>query len=360
MKVIITAPSLNSAHNVGGISSVTQFIISNNPTVDYIHFELGKRDNEKRNIIRIFKLIKDWFKWINCLKHNKDAVIHYNFALSKPSILRDPLFFFPAYWMNRHVIIHVHGGIFLTAPHIPQPFCWILNKVFCHPFSFIVLSEQEKKTIKQKFQARYITVLPNCIDLKDAELFARKEPHENKPITIGYIGRIASTKGMDYLLKACVTLKEQNIPFSLKLAGSEEIHNQYIPQFKSILNEQFEYCGIVSGSSKTEFLKTIDVFVLPSFFEGLPMSLLECMSYGIVPITTNVGSISEYVQDGQNGIFIKVKDSQTIVEAILKLVRNKKLISEYGNQAKATVFSRLSPGMYIDNLNKLYQGSPAI
>ena len=360
MKVIITAPSLNSLYNIGGISSVTQFIIVNNPTVDYIHFELGKRDNEKRNIIRIFKLIKDWFKWINCLRNNKDAVIHYNFALSKPSILRDPLFFFPAYWMNRHVIIHVHGGIFLTAPHIPQPFRHILNKVFSRPFSFIVLSEQEKDTIKLKFQAQYITVLPNCIDLKDAELFAKKELCENKPITIGYIGRIASTKGMDYLLEACAILKRQHIPFTLKLAGSEEIHNQYIPQFKSALNEQFEYCGIVSGSSKTEFLKSIDVFVLPSYFEGLPISLLECMSYGVVPITTNVGSISEYVQDGQNGIFIKVKDSQAIVEAILKLMQNKNLISEYGKQAKATVFSRLSPGMYIDKLNKLYQGSPAI
>ena len=46
MKVIITSPSLDPAQNIGGISSVTQFIIQNNKSADYIHFELGKKDNE--------------------------------------------------------------------------------------------------------------------------------------------------------------------------------------------------------------------------------------------------------------------------------------------------------------------------
>lgn len=357
MKVIIVAPSLNTQYNIGGISSVTQFIIANNPYVDYIHFELGKRDREKRNLIRIFKLIKDWCKWIKCLKQNPNAIIHYNFALSKPSILRDPLFFIPALWMKRHVILHIHGGIFLTASSIPQPFHWILDKIFSYSFSFIVLSEQEKKIIKERFHPQHVVVLSNCIDLTEAREYNKKRIDDNQPITIGYIGRIATTKGMDYLLEACIALKRQNVRFILKIAGSEEIHNQYLPKFKATLDEQFIYSGIVSGEAKINFFKSIDIFVLPSFFEGLPISLLECMSYGVIPITTNVGSINEYVKDGQNGIIIECQSSQSIINAIMKLNKNRELITEYSNQAKATIFNRLSPNQYIEKLNNLYKGN---
>ena len=62
MEIIITAPSLNTNQNVSGISSVTKFIIQNNKSVDYIHFELGKKDEDKRNIILAFKKYQDIFQ----------------------------------------------------------------------------------------------------------------------------------------------------------------------------------------------------------------------------------------------------------------------------------------------------------
>ena len=92
MNIIITSPSLNPKVNVSGISSVTQFIISNNRKQNYLHFELGKKDKEKGGWHRIPALIKKYREWKNVLALHPDAIVHYNFPLSKASLLRDPWF----------------------------------------------------------------------------------------------------------------------------------------------------------------------------------------------------------------------------------------------------------------------------
>ena len=195
--------------------------------------------------------------------------------------------------------------------------------------------------------------MPNCVDLQDAESFERVY-NWIEPLNIGYIGRIAVTKGMENLLQACRELKAKQIPFIVKLAGAEEVKDSFLPLFDSYLGHQFIYAGIVSGEKKNIFLKSLDVFVLPSYFEGLPMSLLECMSYGAVPVTTNVGSIGDVVEDCKNGLFIKMKDTDSIIEALTNLNNDREMLSRLGNEARATIFQNFNPHKYIQNLNIIY------
>ena len=159
---------------------------------------------------------------------------------------------------------------------------------------------------------------------------------------------------MDYLLKACVILKERNIPFQLKLAGAEEIEGQFLPKFSKMLDKQFEYYGLVSGEDKSNFLKSLDLFVMPTFFEGLPMSLLECMSYGAVPVITPVGSIPSVVADRQNGMFVKIKDSETIVDAISYLHAHRDKLEQMSKSSRDYIYEHFNPQTYIDNLNNIY------
>lgn len=351
--IIIISPSLDPKQNVSGISSVTQFIIQNNKDVNYIHFELGKKDNERGGIYRIGSILKCLFLWWKTLSKYPQAIIHYNFPLSKASILRDPLFIGIARIRKRKMTIHLHGGNFLTAPRIPFYLNVLLKKVLALPVPFIVLSELEKKLIQERFNCADINVLPNCVDLKVAEDFER-EPNVHNPLTIGYLGRIAETKGMDYLLEACIQMKKTGIPFFLKIAGKEEVKDKYIPTFQKELGDHFIYEGVVFGESKNNFLKSLDVFILPSFFEGLPMSLIECMSFGVVPVTTHVGSIGEIINDGDNGLFINIKDSQSIIQQIDRLERDRMLLSKLSNHSKEYIFRSFNPIIYIDKLNKIY------
>lgn len=90
MKVIINSPSLDPNVNVSGISAVTQFIISNNKNVDYIHFEVGRKDAESQGALsRITRILSNKKEWKELLQENKNAVVHYNIPLMKAAIIRD-------------------------------------------------------------------------------------------------------------------------------------------------------------------------------------------------------------------------------------------------------------------------------
>lgn len=353
MQIIIVSPSLDPTKNVSGVSSVTRFIIENNLSHDYVHFELGRKDDEKGGFYRIGSIIRSYRGWKHLLNKYPDAIVHYNFPLEKPSILRDTPFMRAALKNGNKMVVHIHGGTFLTSESIPFPFRQILNHVFSWQVPFITLSEKEAETIRNRFHAKIVVSLPNCIDLRDAKLFERKY-NKNLPLTLGYLGRIAQTKGMEYLLKACVLLKKRNILFCLKLAGTEEVEGQFLPQFNKMLGNQFRYCGCVSGETKNDFLRSLDLLVMPTFFEGLPMSLLECMSYGVVPVITPVGSIPTVVTYHKNGVLIKVKDVESIVDAISYLHTERDLLKQMSESSRDFIFKHFDPERYIDKLNNIY------
>ncbi|MBQ3576842.1 MAG: glycosyltransferase family 4 protein, partial [Coprobacter sp.] len=216
----------------------------------------------------------------------------------------------------------------------------------------IVLSELERKAIVERYNVRNVSVLPNCVDIK--EELPIKERKKDTPLTIGYMGRITKEKGMEFLLEACKSLRSDNICFKLMMAGKEDIQDEFIPRFKEILGSDFIYAGVVSGKKKDEFINKLDLFILPSFFEGLPMSLLECMAQGVVPVTTNVGSISDVVIDSKNGQFIEVKNSISIYNAISELNRDREKITELSQEAYQTIKSNFSPEEYVLQLNNIY------
>lgn len=354
LRIIIVSPSLDTTKNVSGISAVVQFIIDNNTKGDYVHFELGRKDSERGGIFRIFSLMKSYWHWHQLLKCEPNAIVHYNFPLSKASIIRDPLFMREAMKRRHHMLVHIHGGVFLTHfDNAPWLIKHILRKVFAWNVPFVVLGESEKRIVEKSFNAKRVVSLPNCVDLTDANTFQR-HTNTDKPLTLGYIGRIAETKGMEYLLQACVQLKRNGVPFIVKLAGTEEVKDYFLPLFDSYLGERFIYSGIVSGEKKNEFLRSLDVFVLPSFFEGLPMSLLECMSYGVVPVTTAVGSITDVVKNGKNGLLIKDHDKDSIVEVVAHLDADRNLLAILGQQARKTIFDKFNPQDYIKMLNRMY------
>lgn len=353
--VIITAPSLDPTQNVSGVSSVVNFIINNNPDVTYIHFELGKKDKENGGLYRIKRIIKSYLKWRKLLAENPDAIIHYSYPLSTFSIIRDFPFLSYCITNERKLVIHIHGGLFLTNPKIPFYLKFILKKVFSWNVPFIVLGDSEIKILKNRFGAKIVHYLPNCAELKDANEYAHEtELICDKPLTIGYLGRIEKNKGMTELLCAFQTLQKEGIPFKLTFAGKEQNHDEYLSHFAQELGSKFHYAGLVSGKTKCDFLRCLDVFILPSYFEGLPMSLLECMSYGAVPIVTPVGSIPEVVKNGENGLFIKIKDSDSIVKIIKELNNNRPLAKKLGENARNTIFKNFSPQVYIKKLNEIY------
>lgn len=353
MQSIIVAPSLDSARNVSGVSAVTLFIIKNNEKCEYIHFMQGKTDGEIGGFHRVVRILSAFRKWKKILQSYPEAIVHYNFPLDAFSIIRDYFFMRRSVKSGRRTVIHIHGGLFLFKDSKPFLLNCLLKRVFSWDTPFIVLSEKEKKRLDEEYHPGTVFVLPNCIDLSDASAF--KRDYSTSTMHILYLGRIEPNKGIDYIYGAVRKLKEQGLDFVLHFAGVEQKGCNYIDRFESLLDNRFVYEGVVSGKEKTELLQKCEVFLLPSFYEGLPISLLECMSFGMIPVTTDVGSIGDFVKDGQTGLFVKQKDADSIVEAIIKLHADITLREKLGENARQTIFHKLDPQEYIAQLNTIYE-----
>ena len=352
--VIVVAPSLDTRTNVSGVSAVVNFIIDNNKNIRYEHFLQGKSDLDNGGFLhRVIRIICNYRKWKSLLCEKNGYLIHYNFPLDAPSIIRDYFFIRYAVKHNMPIVIHLHGGLYLFKEKKPWIIKKMLNHIFSWPCQFIVLSKKEKNAIENEYGTDNVTVLPNCVDLREAKVFERDNCHD-ETLHILYLGRIEPNKGVDYILKAAEQLKNNDINFLLHIAGKDQCQDYYVTLFKESLKENFTYEGVVTGTAKTELLKKCQVFLLPSFYEGLPMSLLEAMSFGEVPVVTNVGSIGEVVKNGENGMFVNVKDSHTIVEAVTRLYSDRELLQELSTESKSTILNQFSPEEYINKLNTIY------
>ena len=362
-RVLIVAPSLEVATNVSGLSAVTNFIIKHNRECKYEHFLQGRSDGESGAFNRVMRIWRNYRVWKRRIEEyvNDNFVIHYNYPLDTPSIVRDYFFMRLARRKGIPMVIHIHGGLYLFKEQKPFFIKWILDRVFSWDNPFIVLSEKEREEIQRQYGTKNVTVLPNCVEIPCVNGNENVNENDNVNVNVNdngihilYLGRIEPNKGMDYLLEAMGMLKEKGQDVTLHFAGIEQGKNGYIGRFQELLGDHFIYEGVVSGNRKTELFRRCQVFVLPSLYEGLPMSLLETMSYGLVPVVTDVGSIGEYVKDGVNGLMIGVRDVVSIVNALERLMVDKKLMREMSTAARQTIITRLQPSKYVERLNKIY------
>jgi len=96
------------------------------------------------------------------------------------------------------------------------------------------------------------------------------------------------------------------------------------------------------------------VFLLPSYFEGLPYTILEAMAHGLPVIATNVGAIPEVIEEGINGFLINPGDIDDLTKKIKTLITNKALIEEIGKNNRRKIADKYSMDKQVENYKNLY------
>ena len=355
-QIIITSPCLDESLNVSGISTITKFIIKNNKSHVYSHFKLGKTDDQKRGLKWLLGTLWSFFVWCRMLIANKNVVIHFNHALEKPSIIRDFPFIVAARLLRRKMVIHLHGGIYLVSDP-PKWLRKISTLILTTKTPKIVLSASEKDILSKKFNIDNVFILPNSINTDEAKTFDRVYSG-NKPLNLLFMGRIVRSKGIEYIYEACVLLQKREIKFNLFLAGKGTEQDLYISKFSSLLKENFIFKGVVSGKEKNSLMQKCDIFLLPSVSgEGLPIALIESMSFGLVPITTSDGSMQHLVKNKETGIIVTKYSGEEIAGSIAQLNGDRTALEVLGRNAKKHILQNYNPNNYIQNLNLIYNAA---
>jgi glycosyltransferase involved in cell wall biosynthesis len=352
MRIIITAPSLNNNVNVGGISTVVKTIIEHNKQHSYYHYLLGKPDRPMNKMIGIMKLLLQLLKFPFYLMRNKIAIVHQNFPFDPKGLIREFTINLWCRLLNTPVVLHVHGGVMLMNGTRNLVFKMLAKSLFDNSKVVVVLSVLEKDALKKLYHYNSSTVLNNSIDTI---------PYSNsiKRLSVGkpsilFLGRIHESKGVDDIIVALEKLKKE-IDFRFILCGTGPLENYFVNSCKRILDNDFEFKGIVSGANKIEIIKQSDVFLLPSRYgEGLPIALLETMAAGVVPVVTDDASMKFVVQHEVNGIRVNKKDPTDLYEKLKSLLTNHLLFEQLSKNAAKTVAEKYNISNYIIQLNKIY------
>ena len=166
----------------------------------------------------------------------------------------------------------------------------------------------------------------------------------NSPNKILFPARIIKEKGIKELLKACSFLWKEKYSFLLEIAGSIDEEN-----ISSLSREEIEILHqnknirLLGKSNKIlEIYEDCDFVILPSYREGLSMSLLEAGSMGLPIITTDVPGCREIIDHNINGILIKSKCEDELKKAIIFYLDNPSIAIEYGKRLRAKVIKRFN------------------
>jgi glycosyltransferase involved in cell wall biosynthesis len=187
-----------------------------------------------------------------------------------------------------------------------------------------------------------VDVVPHGIKF-DPVLSARPHKSDNE-LTISYMGTLSKTKGVLDILRAAKELVPRYSKMKFRFAGmwwgqepdTKEIAFNIIRE--NGLAGNVEFVGFVHGHQKDNFLRNSDIFVFPSWYEGLGLVNLEAMAAGCPVISSKgVGAIPEIVLDGITGILVEPKHPEQIVQAITWLAENPEVRRKMGSAGRTRV-----------------------
>lgn len=139
------------------------------------------------------------------------------------------------------------------------------------------------------------------------------------------------------------------------LVGTGTILENLKKQVKKLeLDDNVIFTGSLSRSQIIEYYKNTTIFVLPSYREGFPTSLMEAMSCGVPSVATDVEGCDELIEDGENGILVPPKNPEKLAESIIYLLENEEFRNRIGINARDHIVRNYDWETITDGFEKLY------
>jgi len=206
---------------------------------------------------------------------------------------------------------------------------------------YIVQTKTAKKNLMAKLNLpeEKFRVIPNAIDLQEFnfELDIKKKKKDlginNENMNIVCVSKLRKGKGHEHLLEAFENVFAENKHLNLLIVGDGEQKNRLLRQIENYSCKNNIYF-LGNRSDVKEILKISDIFVLPTLGEGMSNAIMEAMVCGLPVITTDIPENKELITNNENGLLIPLKNVNFLEEAIKKIIYNKDLGGELGENAK--------------------------
>lgn len=173
-------------------------------------------------------------------------------------------------------------------------------------------------------------------------------------LVIGSAGRLSKEKGHRYLIEAFARIVKKHSGVKLLIVGNGLQYQRLVDSVQQLgIEGNVIFAGYQEDMDKV--YRGIDILVQPSLREGVPLAILEAMSYGLPVVATNVGGVANLIRNRETGLLINPASSKEIYNALLNLLEDKKLREELGQNAKQFVKENYSLDRMVNSYKRVYQ-----
>lgn len=254
------------------------------------------------------------------------------FNNERPDVIHTHLYVLPYVFLSsgKRRIVHT---IHTVAEKERSGIAVYLTRIIYHSrrVTPVAISDEIRKSISQfhDIQENKIPVVLNGSPISN---YYKKQSYAiPDKVRIVHVGSLIPLKNHELMIEVANMLKKNNVNFKMEFAGAGYLKEKLQEKVCNLgLEDCVEFVGLKDDISL--FLKDADLFIFPSQYEGVPMSLIEAMASGLPIIASNVGGIPDMITDMANGILIEPNEDN-LYDALVTLIKNEDLRAKLGKSA---------------------------
>ena len=285
------------------------------------------------------------------IRNKKIRIVHIHGSVNASFYRKFICFVTAKYLFGKKVIYHIHSD----APDVFFNQSNAMRKKMFRGFirtadMIVCLSSSWRQYFTDNFSPRKIEIVPNIIDYS----IILKSDIQRDKIVFLFLGLIGDRKGIFDVIEV---INQNRHAFADKMEliiggnGETDKLQQLIEKYR--IGKIIRFVGWVQQETKIRYLQDSDVYILPSYSEGLPVSVLEAMAYGKPVISTNVGGIPEIVKHKENGFLIQPGNLAEIHQSMQYFMDNPRDIEKYG-AISAKIVEKHLPDSVVSQLEEIY------
>jgi glycosyltransferase involved in cell wall biosynthesis len=323
---------------------------------DYtILFKVGLKHLVKSALATIYHLMQ--FPIVLIVQNPKLIHIHTTDYLP---FWESSIYVFIAKMFFKKTILHIHATTFdkfYKDSNVVLSF--LIRKTLHMADKIIVLSPRWKNFFTKLIPERKLVIIPNGVSVSVFNNQLKRKAFSSDDIQVLFIGgKESKRKGVYDILKAIpIVVKKHTKNILFLFVGRTDVNKLRNFCEKKGISNHVKILGYIENDSMMEIMATADIYVLPSYAEGLPIAMLEAMAAGLPVVSTPVGSIPEVIEEGVNGFLVKPGDHNALAARIIELTRNERLRKRMGINNMEKIRKEYSMKKVMERLGIVYRGN---
>jgi glycosyltransferase involved in cell wall biosynthesis len=352
---------------MGGVGAYYQTLLNsslpNRVKMQFVQTSSQKRElsgTGKATLSNLFLAIQDCIRFTKAVIIFRPKLTHISTAIGL-SFVKHTYCVGIARLFGSRVLLHPHCSLTVLYYQRPKWWQWYFRQVIRLTNGVIALS-REWLQLNSIIPNRKVFYLPNAINIRLYENVAAKHLSEKPSVSscrVLYMGTLDKTKGTYDILEAAGMIGSWGLNAVFNLVGGalsvqdEQRMQEYI--LTNNMNDTVYLQSIALGKEKIDYLTNANIYVYPSYNEGMPIAVLEAMACGLPIVATKVGGLPDLIQDGINGFLVDPGKPEQLASAIARLAKDSDLRASMGKASYQYVCEQYDIETHVTHLVEIYK-----